>query len=253
MLFFTKKVHGIPFSTVWYATEKVNIKGVIQYREAFFKPKSNCVAFDTLISDLQEEEDEIIARYSKNCRYEIRRAEKEGVSATVDASKDIAEKDIDEFCDFFVEFWATKGVNYQGIESLKQEITEYVEKNAFCITSASINGRKVVYHTYILTENYARLLHSVSLYRQDETIPHSLIGMANRYLHKEDMLYFKNAGKKKYDWGGAGMTGDVINITKFKQSFGGDSAVYYNFDEVNGLKAKLLMKASVIKQKLRRK
>ncbi|MDE6421595.1 MAG: hypothetical protein K2K87_13885 [Lachnospiraceae bacterium] len=53
------------------------------------------------------------------------------------------------------------------------------------------------------------------------------------------MLFFKNMGKEQYDWGGAGRTGDVESITKFKESFGGEPATFYNGEEVRGAAPKL--------------
>ncbi len=53
------------------------------------------------------------------------------------------------------------------------------------------------------------------------------------------MLYFKKLGKRQYDWGGAGKAEDVENITKFKESFGGTPAVFYNGEEVRGAMPKL--------------
>ena len=129
---------------------------------------------------------------------------------------------------------------------------EYAAQNALAITSASVGGKKIIYHTYVIEDTGVRLYHSASLYRQDDAIPQGLVGMANRYLHKEDMLYFKNIGKTTYDWGGAGRTEEVINITKFKESFGGTPVTYYDFTEVKGLWAKLVMWLSGLKRRCRR-
>lgn len=63
------------------------------------------------------------------------------------------------------------------------------------------------------------------------------VSIANRYLHKADMMYFKEMGKTVYDWGGAGLREEVKNITEFKESFGGEELWYYDCEEVVGLKA----------------
>jgi hypothetical protein len=54
-----------------------------------------------------------------------------------------------------------------------------------------------------------------------------------------DMLHFKDKGLKIYDWGGAGRGEDVINITEFKESFGGIMETSYDYEEVKGFMAKL--------------
>lgn len=252
MLVLQKQLHGISFRTIWYATEPVKKSGVLQYREALFCPNPSAIKFETLISDLTETEEEIVAKFSKNCRYEVRRAAKENIETEMKTGASLTEQDLEEFCSFFVEFWASKGVEYNEADKLKQELTEYAAQDALAIASASVNGKKILYHTYVTDDTRARLYHSASLYRQDEEVPQSLVGMANRYLHKEDMLYFKAAGKASYDWGGAGTTEEVINITRFKQSFGGTPVTYYDATEVLGWKAKLVNMLSALKHKLLR-
>ena len=252
MLVLRKKKYGISFVTIWYAKGPVKESGVVQYREALFKPQKESVEFETLLSDLTETEEEITAKFSKNCRYEVRRAAKENIETEIKMGDTLTRKDIVEFCEFFVEFWASKGVEYKEAENLKQELSEYATQNAIAITSAAIGGKKIIYHTYVVEEAGVRLYHSASLYRQDDAIPQSIVGMTNRYLHKEDMLYFKDLGKVFYDWGGAGRTEEVINITKFKESFGGTPTTYYDFTRVNGMKAKLVMFMANVKRKIRR-
>ena len=244
------QVHGVSMITVWYAKEKVKEDGIIIYRQAKFKPAGECTVFDTLETDLQQSEEAIIANISKNGRYEIRRAEKEGVKAQVKAGKSLTEQDIKAFCDFFTEFWQSKGVAYEGKEELYKEISDYAAQGNFVITSAGIGEHTCVYHTYILCEDTVRLYHSASLYRVDESIPRKIVGMANRYLHKEDMLYFKQNGIKTYDWGGAGKGEEVKSITEFKASFGGEPKQYYDFTQVNGVKAKAISMLSDLKNTL---
>ncbi len=254
MLRISKKRHGISFVTAWYALEPLKEPGVIQYKEALFQKAgaAKTVEFETLVSDLAKTQEEILEKFSKNCRYEIRRAAKEEIEVTVLAGKLLTRKEIAEFCNFFTEFWASKGVEYTDAKKLEEEIAAYAAKDGFVLTSASIHGKKLVYHTYIVDGERARLYHSASLYRQDTEMPHGLTGMVNRHLHKEDMLYFKNEGKTFYDWGGAGRNKEVANITKFKESFGGTPVTYYDFTQVNGLKARLFVWLSDWKHRFRR-
>lgn len=239
MLIVKKVKRGIPMIDCWYATEVCKDNGIIRYKEAVFKPKGEFEVFDTLISNLTVEKEEIEASYSKNCRYEVRRAEREGIACTVTIGTEITKSDIEEFCDFFVDFWKSKDVEYSEKEKLKSEITWYAENSAFAITKAMLGDKVLVYHTYVVAEDTVRLFHSASAFRVDETIPHALVGMANRYLHNQDMLTFKSLGKSRYDWGGAGKGKEVESITKFKESFGGEPVQLYNFQQSKGLKTKL--------------
>lgn len=233
-----RKKHGISFLTVWFAKERVKQSGVIQYRQAFF-PGENAVPFDTLVTDLTESEENIIGKFSKSCKYKINRAPREGVITEIKAGKEISEQEIKEFVDFFESFWETKGVKLSEKEGLIQELLQYKEAEALTISKAIVQGETVVYHTHVMDDIHARLLHSASLFRAEETVSKNVVGFANRYLHKEEILYFKSIGKEKYDWGGAGKEDDVIEITRFKESFGGQRETQYNFEEKQGVLAKL--------------
>ena len=65
------------------------------------------------------------------------------------------------------------------------------------------------------------------------------------------MKFFKKKGLSVYDWGGAGKTEDVASITEFKESFGGESVICYDFIQVNGTKAKMINALSELKHKIK--
>lgn len=252
MLLLQKKKHGIQFYTVWFAKEPVKKNGIIAYREYMGETFTQSVTgFDTLISDLTETEEEIKLHFSKNCRYYVNRAARENIDVKMFSGKAISDEQIAEFLDFFEEFWISKGVSLEEKDKLRQELQTYRNEDALGITEAYVNGEKVVYHTHILEGDTVRLLHSASLYRLQEEDANikNVIGIANRSLHYEEMKYYKALGKKVYDWGGAGMEEDVVHITEFKKSFGGTPVTYYDFEQVNGLMAKLFKLAVKVLRK----
>ncbi len=239
MLIISKKRKGIPVIDCWFAEHALGVDGVIRYHQAEKPIGMQPERFETLLSDLKEDEETILSHYSKNCRYEVRRAPKEGVVCAVKCGKEITEQDIVAFTDFFEQFWASKGISYQEKEKCRAMMRLYAAAGAMAVTTASIADKLLVYHTYILDEKRVRLYQSASWFRTDESVTTKIIGFANRYLHYQDMLYFKKLGKRQYDWGGAGKAEDVENITKFKESFGGTPAVFYNGEEVRGAMPKL--------------
>jgi len=252
MLSLHNKKHGINFYTVWFAKEPVRKNGIISCREYMGeKPTCACTKFDTLISDITKSDEEIKQHFSKNCRYYVNRASREDVTVKMYSGKEVSDSQIIEFLDFFEEFWESKGSSLSNKDKLKRELMAYRDAGAFGITEAYVDGIKVVYHTHIVDEEIVRLLHSASLFRLQEEDANSknLIGIANRYLHYEEMKYYKSLGKLVYDWGGAGMEEDVIHITEFKKSFGGEPVTYYDFEQVNGLMAKLFKLAVKILRK----
>lgn len=239
MLIVSKKNKGVPIIDCWYAEHALNMDGVIRYQQAEKPIGAEPQKFETLLSDLREDEETILSHYSKNCRYEVRRAPKEGVACAVKCGKEITEQDILAFTDFFEQFWASKGISYNEKEKCRTMMRQYAAAGAMALTTASVGEKLLVYHTYILDKQRVRLYQSASQFRTDESITTKIVGFANRYLHYQDMLFFKNMGKEQYDWGGAGKAEDVESITKFKESFGGEPAVFYNGEEVRGAMPKL--------------
>jgi len=231
-----RKKHGVDFREVWYAEEKCDLDGIILYRGAK-KPIGKVLReVRTLITDLTLSEEEIVAKCQKDCRYQIRRAAREGITAEFKTGQEITERDITDFCDFFMEFWKSKGIEEETYGKYKEEIETYTKEGVFAITSAWQGGRVLVYHTYIVGDTFVRSYQSASQFR-GEGVNARTVSIANRYLHKADMMYFKEMGKTVYDWGGAGLREEVRNITEFKESFGGEELYYYDCEDVVGLKA----------------
>lgn len=240
MLIVNHKRHGINIIDCWYAEQSIKQKGIIRYKYYIGDmPSFSHVKDRTLLSDLTETEEKIIEKFTKNCRYEIRRAPKEGVKCSFFFGKEIKDDMIESFVDFYEAFWKSKGREFLDRKKCIEEIKRYVERDAFAISVALLEKRILVYHTYIIEESRVRLYQSASQFRCDDKGTQQIIGFANRYLHKEDMLYFKNKGKKVYDWGGAGDSEEVLSITRFKESFGGCEFYCYNGEEIRGIKAML--------------
>jgi len=98
-----------------------------------------------------------------------------------------------------------------------------------------------------VSDNTARLHQSSSLFRaacDKET--RSMIGRSNRLLHWEDILYFKDAGLRWYDFGGwyggpetTGTYAEQLLINQFKESFGGEKKREYSFIVPVSLKGRI--------------
>ncbi len=239
MLTLTRKRHGVKVIDCWYATEEVLTKGIVTYHQSLIPLGKENQPFDTLVSDLRPTKEEITAAFSKSCKYKINRAPREGVAVELFNGGDVTDEIISQFLDFYAAFYESKGYGDIGRDHLMDEMKRYRDAGALSVHVAYIGEEPVVYHTHILTEEYARLYHSASLYRVIEGINPNVVGMANRYLHQVDMFTFKEMGKKTYDWGGAGRGEEVLKITEFKESFGGTPAIHYNGETVIGGKAKL--------------
>ncbi len=235
------KKHGIDFYKVWFAERPYDKKGVIAYHQASFELKGSEV-FDTLITDLKGSAEEIKGAFTKGCRYKVNRAEREGVSIRYLDDEAVTDEEIETFLSFFRSFWESKDTGLSDEDELRRDLKAYRDVNALSFAIATVNGQDAVYHTYLHDKDRVRLLHSASLYRligDEQSESRNVIGMANRYLHYMDMLHFKEAGITVYDWGGAGKGEDVINITEFKESFGGAPREDHDIEVATGFKAKL--------------
>lgn len=239
MLIITEKRHGVSIIDCWFADEPIKMDGIIRYKQSSIPLSDVAEEFESLITNLTEDEETILSHIAKDTKYQIRRAPKEGVVFEAYSGNEITDQMLEQYYDFYEEFWASKGSEYKEKEKQLNEAKKYRDANAYVLTVAKKDEKELVYHTYIVGEDFARSHQSASQFRTDETVTSRMIGYANRFLHYQDMLYFKNAGKKFYDWGGAGLASEVASITEFKKAFGGIPVIQYNSEEVKGAAAKM--------------
>lgn len=204
---------------VWYKN-RLNIVDAMKfniYYQVLNKPSRFLFSvkdFDTITIKL-DSEDDIKKLYSKNCRYEVNRAEKEGLIFSSNIN-------IEDFIYFYNDFAVDKNLEKISISTLNYPL-EDVE-----ITAILYKEDVLVMHSYFLDKdnNTVRLLHSCSnLHKQNCSEIRKIIGWGNRLLHHSDMLYFKNKGYLTYDFGGINLKStdaSILGINRFKESFGGD-------------------------------
>ncbi|RJO61123.1 peptidoglycan bridge formation glycyltransferase FemA/FemB family protein [candidate division WS5 bacterium] len=173
----------------------------------------------TKIIDLTCTPDELLAQFRKNTKYEIKRAEKEGIKFAI-------ESNLDTFLCFYNSFAESKK-QYKEVPPLKRNDFECLT-SYLIITKAVFENEILVMHSYLIDKDIkrVRLLNTSSLFRHEHNSQKKcLIGRANRFLHFQDMIYFRNEGFEIYDMGGyAHNTKDKEKqkISEFKDSFGGE-------------------------------
>jgi hypothetical protein len=168
--------------------------------------------------------DEIKKGFSKNVKYEINRAKRDGIECKIYDLN--SEKNKDFYIKFYNEFAKSKGINIK----LKKKYHIDRFKENLIVTYASFNEVILVMHGYILDhENKIVVLaHSSSIFRSLDSksvINKNFVGRANRYLHFWDMCYFKKKGFIIYDLGGYKLNTNneiLLNINKFKDGFKGE-------------------------------
>jgi lipid II:glycine glycyltransferase (peptidoglycan interpeptide bridge formation enzyme) len=172
---------------------------------------------DTLHIDLTQSAESLYAAVRSSTRNEINRASKQDrlLFSVIDEP---TMPDLREFTSFYNMFARSKGTTpcrRYHVQTMKL----LAQRNALAITRIANAAGLLCYHVYVTDADRAMLLYSGSQFRSARSSEERrFIGRANRYLHWQDMLYFKNSGFRIYDWGG--LTRDA-NIASFKRSFGG--------------------------------
>ncbi|MBE5755394.1 MAG: aminoacyltransferase [Clostridiales bacterium] len=198
---------------------------VASFCQSYKKPENvNAEIFYSGIIDLENTLEDINQGFDKGCRYDVRRAERDGVKA--EFLMDLSVKELNDFIKFYNEFAKQKGLQ----KANKKMLSLCNKEKQLLITRASFENKNLVYHAYLVDRTHARLHHSCSLYRSKKNnVNGQMVGRANRWLHFEDMKYLKEKGFKIYDVGGIGKADEVKNISTFKEELGAEPKEYYDF------------------------
>ena len=214
---------------------------IIRYNQALTPGVEGASDFFSLVTDLGQDVDVLMARLHKETKYKVRRAqEKDGFVMKVwDGDKAF----LDAFVDFYQEFAAQKELPKLDVRHLN--LMNSAGRLDICRVE-SADGEPLVYHANYKHADRARLLHSASQFRgSNDSGFRSLIGRANRWLHWQDILRFKAEGRAWYDWGGwygGDEDEDLLRINQFKESFGGDAIHTYNGEAILSWKAQLFVR-----------
>jgi len=184
----------------------------------------------TVTIDLTQPESVIFQNFDKATRYEIRRAEsKDLIECVLLNSHEITESSL-----------AQLESNYRGLVKIKgvtpinmQRLSLLQEQGKLFLGKATMpDGTALAWHVYLVAHRRARLLHSLSLFRDtQQSAQRQLVGRANRLLHWNDIIEFKNAGIELYDFGGY-FQGNIdkgrLQINQFKDEFHGVLRTEFN-------------------------
>ena len=196
----------------------------------------------TLHTNLEGSKEDLLKRISKNYRYEIRRAPREGIEVKIYSGLEAFEVPglLQSLEGTYNNMFAEKEMS----NHLNMEYVNAALKNNAMIISVAIDGKtnqNLVYHAYVVDENNSLLLYSASKLWTEKELG-NLIGYANKYLHWMDMCYMKEKGRNNYEWGGISSKDQPNGIDKFKMSFGGEVVQLKNCIFANSIKGKLYVK-----------
>ena len=240
MLMYRK--YGFRIAEVWLDEPTENITAdIIRIHQAPFPARSVIsTPVYTLIMDLTQNEQDIWGLINKNTRYEIRRArEKDGIRCEIWDGIEPS---------FLSRFRSAYDVLARQKKRLPMLPWDYVQRlvgaKTFDLSCASndLEG-ELVFHAHVLGLNSVRQWHSVSLFRDNTGAVSRMVGRANRLLHWENMMRFKNIGYHTYDFGGwydGKRDVEMLCINAFKESFGGQRAVCYSAEIFVSTRARII-------------
>jgi hypothetical protein len=231
MISITRKKFGIKINDVFFANEpsKGSTTATFQFFVQAKSPLPNFEPFKTQVIDLTAPTEEISKSLSKNTRYKINRAEREGFTPRLSTNPSVPEASL--YAHFYDTFAAQKGLPLCNRAKLHSLATA-----DFLILSSISDpeGNLLAAHAYVKdpSEARVRLLHSASHFRGiNDSGERNKIGRANRLLHWFEILSLKNDGFRLYDLGGIPIDdrdAEKNDIARFKLEFGGESRIEYN-------------------------
>ena len=192
------------------------------------------------------EEADILSKFSKSIRYEIRKSENDSIRIT------FYDKDCIKNMRFILHDFKNSYMHFCDLcnnDDLKRVYDEklietYIENDCFLLTRAEYESGGI-YHAYFYSDDNACLWYSVSDFRRP-VVDRNLAARANKRLHIEDMKYFKRNGIKYYDWGNISSRYNAHpnGIDRFKESFGGAYTEVFSYTVGNTFLGRILVKAS---------
>ena len=190
----------------------------------------------TNIINLRQDIDLIYQNFTKNIKNESNKCAKydEPFFEFVDK---LDKTMIDDYANKYANFAEDKDCD--AIRNVVDEVHKghlnFASKNCLLISKAGskkIANEYLVFHSYLLDKNskIVRLMTSISNFRHIDSEQKKIIGRLNRFLHFEDIKYFKKQGYDIYDFGGVNLIqkeGDGKNIADFKLGFSKKILKYY--------------------------
>lgn len=191
-------------------------------------------AFNTAVTDLTKDEEELWSLIKKNTKYEIRRSERESIEVNSYMGHEMPDELMMAFEKTYNEMYISKHMKHTFNKKL---LKSYADNDMIYYTIASAFGEPLVFHSYITDGANARFYYSCSSFREKREIA-ALIGRMNRYLHWRDLLELKGLGIGQYDWGGISNKTNPNSIDTFKLAFGGELKDAINYIIPNTLKGR---------------
>lgn len=229
---------------IWFSNQGESQCDLIRYVRASEPLYGNyifCSPSETVITDLTDSIENIIAKCTKTVKYEVNKCMKEGVIIERYPSA-LIKKDpviLNEFEKVYMDF-ANDLHNKELLKAYnRKKVESFIDSGCLLIVKAVVESVSV-YHVYAYGDKECCLLYSVSNFREDSSM-RNLAGRTNKLLHIKDIEFFKENGLVVYDWGNISSSENPNGIDVFKMSFGGKVCTLYNISKGNSVKGNLIV------------
>lgn len=196
-----------------------------------------------MLLDLTQSPSEMMAKMKDHTRYKIRRAT-ERDELSYEYSDGSNPEAIKQFADYYDHYAALKGLGKLS----RPRLAILAEQGALDLSFMRDKaGEILVESSCFVTPSRVRGLHlAVGFRGTSDPSRRSLIGRANRYLRWRDILRFREAGVKIFDFGGwyAGTTDEErIRVNGFKAEFAGIVVQEFSCERAVTLKGRVVSAA----------
>ena len=179
----------------------------------------------TAITDLNQDLESIWRQLDRNCRKEIRQAERLAMKPTVN-------QHYDEFCKINRDLAKRKG--FGSAFGFAAPDANAIREHGTLFTVEW--GNEVLGgHVYLEDSGHILAWLSASKRLESDTPKANLIGRANRLLHWEAIKYAKQKGIGEFNWGGLWPLEESDrqkqNLNRYKLSFGGKVVTTYSYEK----------------------
>lgn len=238
LIMVTYKSRFLTRGEVWFDNEPDDTRAVdwiIYHQRSRPVAGAKVRYFYTYAIDLTQSSEQLLANLNRDTAYKIRRARgKDGIICERGDPSDPSV--MTAFEQMYNQFAAMK-----GLPRLNRARMESMAAAGVLDLSAAKDpqGNVLVYHANYRDRCRATGIELPSLYRARlESAARNLVGRANRYLTWNDILHYREAGLKCFDFGGwyHGTDPAMIRINDFKRGFGGKVLREYQCEEIRTLK-----------------
>jgi lipid II:glycine glycyltransferase (peptidoglycan interpeptide bridge formation enzyme) len=222
-----RKKNGLLIRELYFATNIISStanRDIDMYVQCKV-PIADSKPFYSLKVDLLQDEEAIYNSMSKSFRYELRRAEKDGID--IEIKRCNKDQDLMPLYSFYNNFAAYRGIEKTNV--IKMEAFKNAGNLTIAVARRSHDNLMVAVYFEIHDDYQARSYYGATLPRiENHNIDKQVIGRTSKLMQWKLICHVKNDGAHTYDLGGISRDTKLKGVDNFKYGFGGVDSEEYN-------------------------